>query len=240
MLKSKVHKSKMKYYSKEAAKEIEEWNKKGYGIYFLPNGGGYKNDDISEFRSCFIDMDIKDEIEYEIVADGCTGSTDELHELVKSKFYSLNDIEKLNYKKIFRTRIAELKQCGIPPSAIVETENGFHVYYLINSDTQRHQFETLEGLLIYIYNADMAVKNPARLLRVPDTLHLKAPNDPFTIKLEEWNRSIRYDAEDLIVCLRAVVEKVSIEADSQLCVNSRKVPTQNTKLFPKKNGLPPE
>lgn len=112
LLKSKVHRSKMKYYSKEAAKEIEEWNKKGYGIYFLPNGGGYKNDEITEFRACFIDMDIKDEIENEFVAAGFTGSPNELQEMVKSKFYSLNDIEKLNYKKIFRNRIAELNNVG--------------------------------------------------------------------------------------------------------------------------------
>ncbi|KJD46696.1 hypothetical protein [Paenibacillus terrae] len=235
---SKIHKSKMKYYSKEAIKEIEEWSKKGYGIYFLPNGGGYRNDEITEFRACFIDMDIKDEIEHEIIAAGFTGSPNELQELVKSKFYSLNSAEKTNYKQIFRSRVSELKQRGIPPSAIVETKNGFHVYYLLNNDTQRHQFETLEGFLIYIFNADMAVKNPARLLRVPDTLHLKDPNDPFTIKLEEWNRGIRYDAEDLIVRLRTVIEKVSIEADSQLCVNSRKAPTHNTKLLPKKRGLP--
>ncbi|MGG1672990.1 hypothetical protein ACIFOE_20585 [Paenibacillus sp. NRS-1783] len=238
LLKSKVHKSKMKYYSKEAAEEFEEWNKNGYGIYFLPNAGGYKNDDITEFRACFIDIDIKDEIEYEIVTSGFTGSTDELHELVKSKFYSLNSAEKTNYKQIFRSRVSELKQRGIPPSAIVETKNGFHVYYLLKNDTQRHQFETLEGFLIYIFNADMAVKNPARLLRVPDALHLKDLNDPFTIKLEAWNQSVRYDAEDLVVRLRKVVEKVHVQTDSLLCVNSRKAPTHNTKLLSKKKGLP--
>ncbi|MEK5262523.1 hypothetical protein MKY75_25490 [Paenibacillus sp. FSL L8-0663] len=238
LLKSKVYKSKMKYYSKEANEEFEEWNKNGYGIYFLPNGGGYKNDNITEFRAYFIDMDIKDEIEYAFVAAGFTGSPNELQEKVKSKFYSLNKTEKLNYKQIFRCRVSELKQRGIPPSAIVETKNGFHVYYLLNKDTQRHQFETLEGLLIYIYNGDMAVKNTARLLRVPDTLHLKDSNDPFTIKLEEWNRSVRYDAEDLIIRLRKVVEKVHVQTDTLLCVNSRKAPTYNTKLLSKKKGLP--
>ncbi|PZT54355.1 hypothetical protein [Paenibacillus silvae] len=235
---SKVYKSKMKYYSKEAIKEFEEWNEQGYGIFYLPNGGGYKNEEITDFRACFVDMDIKDELEHEIVVSGFTGARNELQELVKARFNSLKKEQTFRYKQSFNERIIELEEMGIPPSAVVETKNGYHVYYLLEAGAQRHEFETIEGLLIYIFNADAAVKNPARLLRVPNTLHLKEPNDPFTIKLGIFKRNIRYDAEELIVRLKEIIENVNIKMDSQLCVNSNKAPTYNNKLLPSNKGLP--
>ncbi|WP_337034810.1 hypothetical protein [Paenibacillus illinoisensis] len=235
---SKVYKSKMKYFSKEAIKEFEEWNEQGYGIFYLPNGGGYKNEEITDFRACFVDMDIKDELEHEIVASGFTGTRNDLQELVKVGFSSLNNEQRFGYKQLFKERIIELEEWGIPPSAVVETKNGYHVYYLLETGAQRHEFETIEGLLIYIFNADAAVKNPARLLRVPNTLHLKEPNDPFMIKLEIFKRNIRYDAAELIVCLNETIERVIIKLDSQLCVNRNKAPTYNNKLLLSKKGLP--
>ncbi|WP_438351387.1 hypothetical protein ACP8HI_12490 [Paenibacillus sp. FA6] len=230
------YKSKMKYYSKEAIKEFDKWNSKGYGIYFLPNGGGYKDEDITEYRSCFADLDIKDEIKHEINVAGFKGDHIALKGLVTNKFNSLNISERLQYKQIFLNRIDELKLKGIPPSAVIETKNGYHIYYFMNKETQEYQFETLQGLLIYSLNADTSVKNPARLLRVPDTEHLKDPNEPFTILINEWNSDIRYDADNMISILRGIVEQR--EQGSLLCVNPQKKSLYRVTTIPKGNGLP--
>ncbi|SIR11713.1 hypothetical protein SAMN05421578_107114 [Paenibacillus macquariensis] len=230
------HKSKMKYYSREAVKEFEMWNEKGYGIYFLPNGGGYKDAEITDFRSVFADLDIKDEIEYEFINEGFEGNGAELKNLVTEKFNSLNNSEKVQYKQIFMRRIDDLRTNALIPSGIVETKNGFHVYYFLKQETQKHQFEAIEGLLIYCLNGDLAVKNPARLLRVPLTQHLKDRNDPFTIQLNEWNPKISYDAESVLSILRGIVAQNNKE--SLLCVNDRKKPLYNTKELSKAGGIP--
>lgn len=122
------HKSKMKYYSKEAISEFKFWNGKGYGIYFLPNFGGYKDEEITDFRACFADLDIKDEIEHELILNGFHGDHVELKSTVAERFNALNADDRLKYKKLFKNRIDELRKSAILPTAIIETKNGYPYY----------------------------------------------------------------------------------------------------------------
>ncbi len=95
--------------------------------------------------------------------------------------------------------VMEMLESGMPtPSAIVETKNGLHVYWILeapimlnelNPDQQnelRKQYVQIEEAILKYYGGDPAAKDLARVLRVPGTLHQKDPKDPFMVKLMHY------------------------------------------------------
>lgn len=225
---------KMKYYTYKAIEEFSTYSKDGYGIYFVVNGGGYREGEINDIRSCFADLDIKDEIEYELQSNGFSGTLQELEEQVNHLFSNLSKERHRQYKQLFMNRIEELSELGIVPSSIIETKNGFHVYFFVQQGTTLEQFAHAENLLIYCLNADKVVKNPNRVLRVPGTRHLKNPNDPFEVKLIMSNPDKRYDISELINNLSSLREQNT----KYLFQNKDKEGIQKTRKIEKKSGLP--
>ncbi len=72
-----------------------------YDIFFIPNIGGTKNIDITDFKCFFVDFD-------------CGRDKDD-------KFYPLNYV-----KKFKDSKLQDLKNFEIQPNAIVETRNDLH------------------------------------------------------------------------------------------------------------------
>ena len=68
------------------------------------------------------------------------------------------------------------------PSLVVETKNGFHVYWNAINATVENFEAIVSDRLIPIFNADKKAKDLSRILRVPGYYHLKDPNDPFLVK----------------------------------------------------------
>lgn len=217
-------KGKVKFYSEKSIEEFNEYSVKNYGIYFLPNWGGYQKEQITELRSCFVDIDLQDEIEFELLKNGHKSNTaierKELSDKAKAIAKSFSEKDRNRYKEIFKNRIDEVKEHGIKPSAIIETKNGFHVYWFLMSGALVTDFEPLENLLIYCFNGDVHVKNPNRLMRVPDTIHRKDPFEPFEIKLIEFNQSVRYDIESLLE--KFLKMKNETKSDTSLFLNEHK------------------
>lgn len=78
------------------------------------------------------------------------------------------------------------------PSSIVETKNGFHVYWYSVDGKPEHYRGILDRLVAF-YGADKNARDLARVLRVPGFLHLKDPSSPFLVKhVHGPNRSIAY------------------------------------------------
>lgn len=227
-------KSKLNYYSSKLVTEMNTMNSQGYGCYFLPNYGGYRSNEISEYRSCFVDLDIKDEILYELQKSEFEGTLQVMEDRMNELFKLLTIEQHKQYKSLFLNRIEELRNCGISPSGIIETKNGYHVYYFIHQGATGEQFTHAENLLVYCFNADTKAKNPNRILRVPGTLHLKNPNDPFTVKLLEMDIYKRYEVSSLIDSLSSLKNQNS----QLLFVNKEKAGIQKTKKLEKKHGLP--
>src|SRR5471030_2150074 len=84
--------------------QLEEKNKLGYEIYFLPNSGGYKNKEINSINAVFIDLDC---------------GRDEDH-----NYFPLSTVQEYKGRKL-----ALIKSFTLTPTAIVETRNGFHAYW---------------------------------------------------------------------------------------------------------------
>lgn len=86
-------------------------------------------------------------------------------------------------------QIKLLKKCPRPTS-LVESKNGFHVYWKISTNMIEKYGKQLaidyylfiEALIVNCLKADQGAKDIARVLRVPGFFHQKDPSDPFMVK----------------------------------------------------------
>lgn len=161
-----------------------ELNKKGYGLFFSVNGFAEetrRQDHLTNINAIYCDIDYP-------------------HHKDKSEVESFkNDL------------IRELSSdFEVIPSAIVKTKNGLHVYWLLTepvmmidfvNDTERlkwlERWRAVEEKVIERYNADPQAKDTTRVLRIPNTLHLKDPNDPYLCELVFFSVENSYTLEQL-------------------------------------------
>ena len=82
-------------------------------------------------------------------------------------------------------------------TAMVETRNGFHVYWSLDKGTERESWEETE---LFIANtvsvSDPNVKDASRVLRLPLTVHKKDSTDPFVVMVKDANKK-RYAYNEL-------------------------------------------
>jgi primase-like protein len=108
----------------------------------------------------------------------------------------------LDFKQIPEAEARQrLAGCPFPPSAIIRSGGGLHVYWLLREplDLRDEQNRILAGSLLRrlatFLGADLLAAEPARVMRVPDTLnHKYSPSREVTIELLEPDR--RYDASE--------------------------------------------
>ncbi|MGB9856213.1 MAG: CHC2 zinc finger domain-containing protein [Caldisericum exile] len=124
--------------------------------------------------------------------------------VVNSGGYKDKEINKINALFIDidtkENKLNELMAFNLPPSYVVETKNGYHAYWLLNDNATVEEFKLCEELLINYFNADKQVKNPARLMRLPEYNHVKEIDNPYPVKIIVHN-NIRYDIKHIIEAL---------------------------------------
>lgn len=147
-----------------------EQQRSEYGIFFTINGfAGGKRDSahLTSLNAFFCDIDFPDK---------------------KNR-----DPEKI---RLYKNDLAmELHNLDMLPTAMVETKNGLHVYWIFKqpillkeyNDEQREKilksYRQVEEAILDRFDGDPAAKDTARVLRVPETWHQKDANDPFLCKL---------------------------------------------------------
>ena len=142
---------------KDIPKYIDE-----HDIFFIPNIGGTKTDDIKEFKAFFVDLEAGRD------ADG--------NYLPNKKV------------KIFKSeQWVKIYGFGIQPNAVIETRNGLHLYWFIKESINTELWQTIENALIKYFNGDKKVCTPAHQMRMPGTYWRKDPNRPYQCKLLKYN-----------------------------------------------------
>lgn len=93
-----------------------------------------------------------------------------------------------------------------PPSSIVETKNGHHVYWYTRGVAHAEHYRAILDRLVALFGADKNALDLARVLRVPGYLHLKNPAEPFLVRhLAGFpRRSVAYDEGQMLACFPAV------------------------------------
>ncbi len=155
------------------------WNDKGYGVYFSVNGfpttGDATISKIVSLNCNFIDIDIKGE-----------------------------GVSQEERDSIIQEKLMRAYEEGIlMPTLIVRTKNGVHLYWIYSNpifspdDNQLSQWRTVQDRLVEYFDGDKNAKDPARILRVPYTKHLKNPSDPYIIKIQTYKPDNLYTLEEL-------------------------------------------
>ncbi len=132
-----------------------------------------------------------------------------------------------------RKDLEELEDIKIKfnPTFITETQNGFHLYWLLDEVIYKEEcseeewtkhiarWERIEQAIVKEFNADPVVKDVPRILRVPDTFYWKKTGDKwksgtkgvFKIKGLYKNTSNTYSMNDIedIITVTDVPEKVN-------------------------------
>lgn len=95
------------------------------------------------------------------------------------------------------------------PTAVVETRNGYHIYWSCYEVKDLDTWQEIETKLIDIVKiADPHARDVARLLRVPYSTWHKIPSEPYKIKLISAARN-QYPAADMLSLLTASAETIA-------------------------------
>lgn len=141
--------------------EINKYNKKN-DIYFIPNVGGTKTSDITDFMTFFIDLDCgRDE---------------------NGNYYSLNKVRRFK-----ESCLAKIDTFEIKANVVVETRNGIHAYWFIYDKIDYDLWTKIENAFVEYFNSDKKVKSPANQMRVPNTFWMKDKDNPFFCKIIRSN-----------------------------------------------------
>lgn len=164
--------------------------------YFLVNGqADYKptkpkNEDITEYRSWYIDIDCgKDESE------------------------NYFDLQEVAHRK---QQIIKVVNALPTPTAIIDTRNGYHIYFACYGVNDPIIWQSLEDKLISIVMiADPAVRDAARVLRLPGSNWIKYHTGlpPYPVTIQQANRQA-YDAESFQRQMDTCADKVHAAAQS--------------------------
>jgi hypothetical protein len=162
----------------ELQDQLQFYNDSNFDIYFTVNSGGTKQTEINKINAVFIDFDCG-----------------------RNKQKEYYPIEYVNEYKQKQLQI--INQFNYKPSAIIETRNGLHVYWLVNNATI-DQFIQCQSLLIQYFNSDPAVKTIERIMRVPGYYWCKDIHNKYKTGIQLINNNT-YDINELIGNLSKII-----------------------------------
>lgn len=172
-----------------------------------------KGEDITDFNSWFLDIDAGKE---------------------NGKYLPLDEVARRKEK--MRAVISALPE----PTAVVETRNGYHVYFACYGVNSREDWQAIEDKLIdCIKIADPCARDVSRLLRVPYSIHTKDPKAPYTCNLISAAR-VQYPAADMLSLLDAKADDIAAACVSYETAYgaTRKNTVRNTHCKPRTSAAP--
>lgn len=115
---------------------------KNKDIYYIPNHGGTTNESIDLITAVFADWDC-----------GKDGN---------GNYF---DIETVAQKKL--EYIPKIEGSPLAPSYVIETRNGYQLYWFVYPGMTNEQFTDIQKRIAYFFKGDPVVHNPARVMRLP-------------------------------------------------------------------------
>ena len=87
----------------------------------------------------------------------------------------------------------------IQPSIVVDSGNGFHIYWLLVETYELESpdyVESIQKAIIAQMGCDPGTQDITRILRLPETNNLKNPENPKPVKVVRFNPEKRYNLEE--------------------------------------------
>ena len=127
-----------------------------------------------------------------------------------------------------KTQLKKIKEFPLPPSLVVNSGNGFHIYWLLRKPTRKWaSFAKIIKMFEKLLKSD-STGDIARILRVPGTMNTKDPSNPLPVLVAEefsdWSR--QYSLRDV-----ALVSKLF---DKELKLR-HKISTGDSRGFPSRS-----
>lgn len=138
-------------------KQILQWQQQGYGVYFVINGGGHKDENVQLCRAVFIEHD---------------------------------DLEIELQRHLWQT-------LSLPePTFQVQTRKSVHSYWVFEKPISVEDWKQLQTDLLTYTNADPAIKNPSRVMRLAGAWHIKPGENPLRCDIISQS-GLKYTYENL-------------------------------------------
>lgn len=168
-----------------------ELNNRGFGVFFSVNGfppdGSATEACLISLNANYVDLDLDSDLPHE-----------KKDLLIKE------------------TVMAGVESGAPPPTLMVRTKNGAHLYWLYPKPIEPTIFSLevwrdVQKSLVEYFKGDKAAIDPARVLRVPYTMHLKEPSDPFQVTVMSYKPDAHYSLTELQSALSRVAPSVELE-----------------------------
>lgn len=153
------------------------WNEKGYGVFFSVNGfpaeGRADESRLLSLNGNYVDFDTDPGMAQE------------------------------DREKVIKETIIRGLETGVPtPTLITRTWKGVHIVWLYPQKMEPTkecvaQWRDVQKRLVSVFNGDKNCVDPSRILRVPETMHLKNPNNPFKIYVSSYKPECRPSLDEL-------------------------------------------
>lgn len=141
-----------------------------YNIYFIPNIGGSKKEDITEFKTFFVDLDA-------------------------GKDSKGNFLPGKTVKKYKSEQWKKINDFSIQPNIVNETRNGLHLYWFIKEKITPELWQRIEDALVDYFDGDTNAKHCAKQMRLPDTFWRKESQyPPYPCRILQYNDVYTYIA----------------------------------------------
>lgn len=196
-------------------------NTKGYAMYCTVNSGGTKAPEINKVNAYFVDADFgkikhsfnsEETDKIEIITKELEQNPEIKRVVVKEKtgITTIEGIRTLKAMKRLKNEFLETFEKQLDGTMIVETRNGFHIYWLVE-DGEIKDFVLMEEAIISIFGdwADKAVSDLPRILRIPGFLHYKEIDEPFVCTVKQWGK--RWTKQEIIQTLGLKIKKEKLD-----------------------------
>jgi hypothetical protein len=108
------------------------------------------------------------------------------------------------------SQLQYLQKCPLIPNLVIESKNGFHVYWRAQNATLENFKEIVRCRLIPYFSADPKASDVLRLLRCPEFYHHKDPADSFLVK-KVWDLEGSYTEEQMLRMFKPKQKKEKVE-----------------------------
>ena len=133
-----------------------------------------------------------------------------------------SDVDKEN-KELILEKVSKAK---IKPSCLIETMNGFHMYWYADNTATKTNYKRIVGGVNTYFGADVGVKDITRTLRLPGYYQWKDVNNPYLVKEFKLNDVYQHNVYTEQDMLRAYGLKDNLILDQY---RSSKVPNPEKK-----------
>ncbi|NBD24277.1 DNA-primase RepB domain-containing protein [Paenibacillus glycinis] len=184
-------------------------NDAGYAVFMTVNHRKQAGGDFQAVRAHFIDVDLNKIAEWLSTSEEAERRMQELQadpvEQVESVTVTLTGQGR--YRLLAqrgRRRVRQLKRKFLAKhrkrvrgAMIVETKNGFHIYWPVRKGTIG-RFVSIQQALVRKFNSDPKITDLARVMRVPGFYHRKNPASPYLVRVKRWGRKRPFTQAELI------------------------------------------